>query len=135
MGEMDRVLYSMYNTFGKSFRNVQEKVLKVQYSHKSALLSPLAGCMFSCQKPDTCPSTCTIYTYPTRYLHNIITISTKYTSTLVPPGVLSTVSTHYISTLSPVGSRVLVPESHHVSQLVNHNPELVAVLPDRYGLK
>ena len=76
MGEMDRVLYSMYNTFGKSFRNVQEKVLKVQYSHKSALLSPVAGCVFSCQKPATCPSTCTIYTYTlsTQYHNNIYKI-------------------------------------------------------------
>ena len=52
------VLNVQHNTFGKSFRNVQEKVLKVQYSHKSALLSPVAGCVFSCQKPATCPSTC-----------------------------------------------------------------------------
>ena len=129
MGEMDRVLYSMYNTFGKSFRNVQEKVLKVQYSHKSALLSPLAGCVFSCQKPATCPSTCTIYTYTlsTQYHNNIYKIYQHSCPTRC--------TIYSIYTLSPVGSRVLVPESHHVSQLVNHDPELVTILPDRYGLK
>uniref|UniRef100_A0A6B0VDP4 Uncharacterized protein n=1 Tax=Ixodes ricinus TaxID=34613 RepID=A0A6B0VDP4_IXORI len=35
----------------------------------------------------------------------------------------------------PVGPRVLVPEAHHVSQLVYHDAKLVAVLPDRDGLR
>ena len=32
--------------------------------------------------------------------------------------------------VSPVWARVLVPEAHHVAQLVNYDPEFVAVLPD-----
>lgn len=34
-----------------------------------------------------------------------------------------------------IGTRVLVPESHNVSQLVNNNAKLVTVLPNGYGLR
>jgi hypothetical protein len=33
-----------------------------------------------------------------------------------------------------IWARVLVPESHHVTQFVHHDPEFVAVLPDADGL-
>ena len=36
--------------------------------------------------------------------------------------------------LIPVRAGVLVPEAHHVPQLVHHDPKLVAVLPDGDGL-
>lgn len=34
-----------------------------------------------------------------------------------------------------IGSRVFVPEAHHVPQFMNHDSELVAVLADRNGLR
>lgn len=34
----------------------------------------------------------------------------------------------------PVGPRVFVPESDHMTQLVHHDAELVAVFPDGNGL-
>ena len=72
------------------------------------------------------------------YLHLPYTLSTQYHNNIykIYQHSCPTRCTIYsIYTLSPVGSRVLVPESHHVSQLVNHDPELVAVLPNGDGLK
>ena len=34
-----------------------------------------------------------------------------------------------------IRSRVLVPETNHVAQFVNHYAELVAILPDTYCLR
>lgn len=36
--------------------------------------------------------------------------------------------------LISIRASMLMPESHHMAQLMNNNPKLVTVFPDRYGL-